>query len=68
MVGCDIRTGQLLSDSTSCMMCRRMVINAGLETVIIQTAETEFVTLPVSDWVAKILPRSDGQRTEAAYT
>ncbi len=53
LVGRDARTGQLLSDATSCMMCRRMVINAGLDKVIIRTTETEFVTVPVSEWVAE---------------
>jgi dCMP deaminase len=34
-------------------MCRRRVINAGLEKGIIRTTETEFVTVPVSEWVAE---------------
>ena len=51
LVGRDARTGQLLPDATSCMMCRRMVINAGLKTVVIRTTEAEFVTVPVSEWV-----------------
>ena len=33
------------------MMCRRMVINAGLERVVIRRSETEFEIVPVSDWV-----------------
>ena len=32
-------------------MCRRMVINAGLEKVVIRKTETEFEVVPVSDWV-----------------
>ena len=51
LVGRDARTGQLLPDATSCMMCRRMVINAGLKTVVIRTTEADFVTVPVSEWV-----------------
>ena len=51
LVGRDARTGELLPDATSCMMCRRMVINAGLERVIIRKTEKEFVTVPVSAWV-----------------
>ena len=51
LVGRDARSGALLPDATSCMMCRRMVINAGLQTVIIRRTESEFETVPVSDWV-----------------
>ena len=51
LVGRDARTGQLLSDATSCSMCRRLVINAGLEKVVIRKTETEFEVVPVSDWI-----------------
>ena len=53
LVGRDARTGKLLDDATSCLMCRRMVINAGLEKVVIRRTETEFETVPVADWVAE---------------
>ena len=53
LVGRDARTGELLSDATSCLMCRRMVINAGLEKVVIRRTETEFEVGPVADWVAE---------------
>ena len=53
LVGRDARTGELLADATSCLMCRRMVINAGLEKVVIRRTETEFETVPVADWVAE---------------
>ena len=51
LVGRDARTGQLLSDATSCSMWRRLVINAGLEKVVIRKTETEFEVVPVSDWI-----------------
>ncbi len=51
LAGRDARTGELLSDATSCMMCRRMVINAGLERVVIRRTEREFEVIPVSAWV-----------------
>ena len=50
-VGRDARTGELLGDATSCMMCRRMVINAGLEKVVIRRTETEFEVVDVQEWV-----------------
>ena len=53
LVGRDAQTGALLSDATSCSMCRRLVINAGLEKVVIRRTETEFQTVDVEDWIAE---------------
>lgn len=53
LVGRDARTGELLSDATSCSMCRRQVINAGLQKVVIRRTKTEFDVVYVSDWVAE---------------
>ena len=53
LVGRDAQTGELLGDATSCSMCRRMVINAGLERVVIRRTETEFDIISVSDWIAE---------------
>lgn len=51
LVGRDARTGELLSDATSCAMCRRLVINAGLARVVIRRTPTEFDVVNVEDWV-----------------
>lgn len=51
LVGRDARTGELLTDATSCAMCRRQVINAGITRVIIRRTETEFKVVDVNDWV-----------------
>ena len=51
LVGRDARTGELLHDALSCSMCKRQIINAGIDRVIIRTGETEYITIPVSDWV-----------------
>ncbi|WP_312938651.1 deaminase [Oscillibacter sp.] len=53
LVGRDARTGELLGDATSCSMCRRQVINAGLERVVIRRTKTEFDVVPVEDWVVE---------------
>ena len=51
LVGRDARTGELLPDATSCAMCRRQVINAGLARVVIRRTPTEFEVVNVEDWV-----------------
>ena len=51
LVGRDARTGELLPNATSCSMCRRLVINAGIEKVVIRNTDTEFTVVDVADWV-----------------
>ena len=60
LVGKDAQTGRLLEDATSCAMCRRLVINSGLEKVIIRRTPEEFEEVPVAEWVAEddlLVPR-----------
>ena len=51
LVGKDARTGELLSDATSCSMCRRLVINAGLKRIIIRRTKEECEIVNVQEWV-----------------
>ena len=53
LAGKDAATGEILSDATSCAMCRRLIINAGLERVVIRTSPTEYAVVNVEDWVAE---------------
>lgn len=47
----DAKTGELVPDTCSCMMCKRQVINAGIETVIVRNTPTDFTVYRVSDWI-----------------
>ena len=51
LVGRNAQTGELLHDATSCAMCRRMVINAGLSKVVIRTTASDCSVVDVQDWV-----------------
>ena len=51
LVGRDARTNELLSDAMSCSMCKRQIINAGIDWVVIRQTPTQYRTIPVSDWV-----------------
>ena len=51
LVGRNAQTGELLSDATSCSMCRRTVINAGIARVVIRRTPTEYEVVDVQDWV-----------------
>ena len=52
LAGRDRVSGELVHDATSCAMCKRMIINAGIEKVIVRNNENEFTTIDVKkDWV-----------------
>ena len=35
----------------SCSMCKRQIINAGIDKIVIRISENEYRTIPVSDWI-----------------
>lgn len=47
----DSKSGELVGDVCSCMMCKRMIINAGIENVVIRNTSTEYTVVHVQDWV-----------------
>lgn len=51
LVGRDAQTNELLTEANSCSMCKRQIINSGIDRVVIRTGEKEYRTVPVSDWV-----------------
>jgi dCMP deaminase len=51
LVGREALSNELMPNAMSCSMCKRTIINAGIEKVIIRTSPTDYITIPVSDWV-----------------
>ena len=51
LVGREALSNELMPNAMSCSMCKRTIINAGIEKVIIRTSPTEYRIIPVSDWV-----------------
>ncbi len=51
LVGRDMSTGNLVENASSCSMCKRLIINAGIDKVIIRNTATEFTTVHVRDWI-----------------
>ncbi|MBQ9783812.1 MAG: cytidine deaminase [Clostridia bacterium] len=43
--------GSIVSGTSSCMMCKRQVINAGITRVVIRDTATEFRIISVEDWI-----------------
>ena len=44
-------TGELVPGSTSCSMCRRLIINAGIDRVVIRNTEKDYSVVHVEDWI-----------------
>ena len=53
LVGRDAKTGELLHDTTSCSMCRRQIINAGIAKVVARIGEDDFTITNVDEWILK---------------
>jgi len=45
------KTGELIPDSTSCTMCRRQIINAGIARVVIRDTKTDYRVVNVQEWI-----------------
>ena len=51
LVGKDAKTGELFENATPCAMCRRLIINAGIELVVIRQTKNTYKIVSVKDWV-----------------
>ena len=43
--------GSVVAGTSSCMMCKRQVINAGISTVVIRDTKNEFRIIDVNEWI-----------------
>ncbi len=46
-----VADGALYAGTSSCMMCKRLVINAGIEQVVVRDDKEHFRVIRVSDWI-----------------
>ena len=47
----DPETNRLVPGTCSCMMCKKLVINAGIREVIVRETKTDYVIYKVEDWI-----------------
>jgi len=47
----DMKTGELVPDSYSCSMCKRLIINSGVENIIIRNTKDNYTIVNVRDWI-----------------
>ncbi len=62
LVGREVSTGEYVANASPCAMCRRLIINAGISTVVIRNTENDFTVVNVRDWIYKddTLPETMG--------
>ncbi len=47
----DPQSGELMAGTSSCAMCRRLIINAGIAQVVIRDTPTDYRVVHVEDWI-----------------
>ena len=45
------KTGELEPATNSCMMCKRLVINAGITTLVVRDTKEDYRIINVEDWI-----------------
>lgn len=53
LVGTEASSGEYIANSSSCSMCKRVIINAGIETVIVRDTADDYRVISVQEWVDK---------------
>ncbi|MBQ6906878.1 MAG: cytidine deaminase [Clostridia bacterium] len=51
LAGKDMKTGELVHDASSCAMCKRMIINAGIKEVVIRNTKDTYTVVDVNEWI-----------------
>ncbi len=49
----DAKSGEIVSGVTSCAMCKKLIINAGLSKVVIRDTKDDYRVIAVRDWIFK---------------
>lgn len=51
LVGKDAKTGTYVENASACSLCKRMIINAGIEKIIIRNSKNKYTEINVNDWI-----------------
>ena len=52
LVGKEVPTGEYVKDAMCCSRCKRLVINAGIEKVIVRDDKERYRVIEVAQWIA----------------
>jgi dCMP deaminase len=51
LVGKDARTGEYVENASSCSMCKRLIINAGIVRVVVRLNRDEYSSVYAEQWI-----------------
>ena len=51
LVGREVDTGELIENASSCAMCKRLIINSGIEKVCVRNTKDTYTVIDVNDWI-----------------
>ena len=51
LLGREVSTGELVINASPCSLCKRFIINSGIEKVIIRDNKTQYRTVYVNEWI-----------------
>lgn len=51
LVGKELSSGELVKNATSCAMCKRMIINAGIKEVVVRETHDSYKIIKVEEWI-----------------
>ena len=51
LVGTDVKTGKYVENASSCAMCKRMLINAGIESIYIRDDKDNYRKVNINEWI-----------------
>lgn len=63
LAGKDAKTGELVENASSCAMCKRMILNAGIEKVVVRLTKDTYKIIDVAEWIKN----DDSLGTEFGY-
>ena len=51
LVGINKRTNEYVTDNEPCTLCKRMIINSGIATVVMRDSKTDYRVVEVQEWI-----------------
>lgn len=51
LVGKDATTGRLVESANSCTMCKRIIINSGIEKIVIRDTKNDYRIIYTDEWI-----------------
>lgn len=51
LVGVNKRNGEYVNDNEPCIICKRMIINAGIEKVVMRDTKDKYRVVKVEEWI-----------------